>query len=1341
VNGSRTLAIPPAWAEELASALESPPRDRAPLRLRLSISRELPMPPRSSLDQVASDFSAGCTITRREKQSEYYIVEGTRFAMFVEPGRAQNSGVRTAKVNSVKAVTRLQRRDGLLACSATFHDPWDEEECDIAAAWRQAAARVVDDRKRRQDAVRTAERGLARPLAAASDVSHTGLHGEARQRYATLQSLFTLLQQRTTVDSGASATGTVAGEAETGPPALRVLLRPDSIQGRFPDSGVVQVRAPEMKKALRLELRHVLEEDIETEPPLVDIAPGTEVTVMYQPRFTLKRHQAALKAFLDEDVEGDWASLACLLLRPDDLPILPGGPPPATLFNPELNSEQVAAVTGAVTTPHAFLIQGPPGTGKTTVICEIIQQLTSRGERVLLLAPMHVAVDEVLRRVGDQHGITAIRLTWDDQRVDKDLRRFIPANLSEEFRTKIRQPGQSRADQWRTQIAGLEAKLAVLNDCMTARHAATAAAETARAARAAAKTAEAAAAYAEQAAGRADAALPPLEAEHAVATRAAQAAQAAADAAAAQVAAAAKSDQAARRAAAREASAADDAADRASSAAAIHQEARSRASQVLADEQGAAQALKTEQEQSQAALARAAKVVSDRQAGVTKESSNLADARRREDNARWVLSDRQYRRTWWTGLADALGLGELARARRAHQAAVADRQAAETRLEASKREVTAATAAQAKAREQARERERLRQEALRTAALAADAVRAAEPERAALERDMAAAAGAADRARARADELAEAARQAAGRIEAARRDHAQAVSRAAAADRAARQKARVLEDARAAAVGARAAADAAMTAQVDVAGQARTAKAAATAAARTAAQAAAQAAAVLDVDAKALPDDDWLRAHAAACACDAERRQQYIDLQDKWFELAGRADVDWSKVGEMLVHTANLVCCTTSGFGSEIVQNADFDTLIVDEASRVVDSEFLIGAVTARRWILVGDEHQLPPYVDPVDEHHLHALAALHMAGSTAVGPRSLAECVDRLGRLWAEDEELHRFRSDSVLQAAERLRDSGRWASTYAPTYGRAYQRMRAGGGSAERELLRAMRAHLVRSLFERCVASAPQRLRQRLVEQRRMIATMAEIVSEPVYGGDYRTPAAEELARFGVTPLKGYTWDQPLVFFDTSAQPAVRFRDKQQGTGFVNPLEAEWVDWLCRTWESDLRAADADRLTVSILTFYRAQAKMIRDRLGYPKYPGFRVVKFAVIDAIDRIQGQESDLVILSFVRARPVRRGGRAAEPGQPRDSGEPAEARPAFGLWLQDLRRLNVACTRGRRGLALIGHAPTLRALTGVTEAEEFYSHLFEIFDQREPGTLLTKQLLGPVRSARPAKRDR
>jgi superfamily I DNA and/or RNA helicase len=377
----------------------------------------------------------------------------------------------------------------------------------------------------------------------------------------------------------------------------------------------------------------------------------------------------------------------------------------------------------------------------------------------------------------------------------------------------------------------------------------------------------------------------------------------------------------------------------------------------------------------------------------------------------------------------------------------------------------------------------------------------------------------------------------------------------------------------------------------------------------------------------------------------------------------------------------------------------------VDEASRVIDSEFLIGARQARRWVLVGDEHQLPPYVHSPDEQHLHALAALNMTERGAAP--DLESAVKYLNTLWQEDEELHQLRTDPVQKTAERIRDNGQWRRTYRPAFQTAYKRLGRDDLDADRALLAAMRTHLVRSLFERCVQTCPSPLRERLTEQRRMIDPIAAIVRDPVYDGEYDSPPPADLLRHGVSPLTGETLREPVVLLDTSNQP--KAKEDLRGTGFVNELEADWAVAVCKLWERELRRrGERKRITVSVLTLYGAQAKLIRSRLGHPHYSDFRILKIEKVDSIDAIQGQESDLVILSFCRTRRGRMG-------------------DGFGLWLQDVRRLNVACTRARRSLVLIGHRRTLERLSTIDEARAFYSHLFGLFDRKSPGTVVLRDL--------------
>ena len=92
------------------------------------------------------------------------------------------------------------------------------------------------------------------------------------------------------------------------------------------------------------------------------------------------------------------------------------------------------------------------------------------------------------------------------------------------------------------------------------------------------------------------------------------------------------------------------------------------------------------------------------------------------------------------------------------------------------------------------------------------------------------------------------------------------------------------------------------------------------------------------------------------------------DLEDRELERAATS---------VVLAATNLTCGTTTGIlshpyirrGDEAAgpRRAHFDVLIVDEASKTTFQEFLVPALLATRWIIVGDVRQLPPFTDPRD--------------------------------------------------------------------------------------------------------------------------------------------------------------------------------------------------------------------------------------------------------------------------------------------------------------------------------------------------------------------------------------
>ncbi len=89
----------------------------------------------------------------------------------------------------------------------------------------------------------------------------------------------------------------------------------------------------------------------------------------------------------------------------------------------DVTEEQRDFVRRALATTDIALLQGPPGSGKTTAICELVLQAIKRGERVLMCATTHVAIDNALEKLYDKRPemLEAVRIGIED-RVDEKVR-------------------------------------------------------------------------------------------------------------------------------------------------------------------------------------------------------------------------------------------------------------------------------------------------------------------------------------------------------------------------------------------------------------------------------------------------------------------------------------------------------------------------------------------------------------------------------------------------------------------------------------------------------------------------------------------------------------------------------------------------------------------------------------------------------------------------------------------------------------------------------------------------------------------------------------------------------
>lgn len=89
--------------------------------------------------------------------------------------------------------------------------------------------------------------------------------------------------------------------------------------------------------------------------------------------------------------------------------------------------------------------------------------------------------------------------------------------------------------------------------------------------------------------------------------------------------------------------------------------------------------------------------------------------------------------------------------------------------------------------------------------------------------------------------------------------------------------------------------------------------------------------------------------------------RQLVEVQARWLERIASG----TEFEAALVTSSQLVAGTCVGIaGAPGIDDEEFDLCIVDEASKATATETLVPVVRSKRWVLVGDENQLPPFLD-----------------------------------------------------------------------------------------------------------------------------------------------------------------------------------------------------------------------------------------------------------------------------------------------------------------------------------------------------------------------------------------
>ena len=228
------------------------------------------------------------------------------------------------------------------------------------------------------------------------------------------------------------------------------------------------------------------------------------------------------------------------------------------------------------------------------------------------------------------------------------------------------------------------------------------------------------------------------------------------------------------------------------------------------------------------------------------------------------------------------------------------------------------------------------------------------------------------------------------------------------------------------------------------------------------------------------------------------------------------------------------------------------------------------------------------------------------------------------------------------------------------------------------------ALKGGLGCTLMETVVNNKPESV-SLLTLQYRMNEEIMQFSSDWFYSGQLQ--AAPEVRYRSILD-----WDSPISWIDTSG---MEFKEEFVGENFgrINRQEADLLlDELQKyiTRIGGQRILD-ERIDFGIISPYKAQVQYLRGRIK--SSDALRPYRsLLTVNTVDGFQGQERDVVFISLVRAN---------EEGQ-------------IGF-LSDLRRMNVAMTRARMKLVILGEAETLTRHT-------FYRKLLAHIQLRHEDTL-------------------
>ena len=310
-----------------------------------------------------------------------------------------------------------------------------------------------------------------------------------------------------------------------------------------------------------------------------------------------------------------------------------------------------------------------------------------------------------------------------------------------------------------------------------------------------------------------------------------------------------------------------------------------------------------------------------------------------------------------------------------------------------------------------------------------------------------------------------------------------------------------------------------------------------------------------------------------------ERRKHFEkEFFDDWQKIIITSEsYDYSPVlYELIIRNHRLIGATCVGLARRNIglERTEFDLVIIDEAGKALPAEMLIPLVRAKKAVIIGDQRQLPPVINP-------------------------------------------------ILYDEERIDLEERAVS--------------------ENDLF-------CHSFFERLYDNAPDSCKVMLDTQYRMPDIIGTAISDLFYGGRLKNGA-------GTEEKKPVLFDGNLIFINFDGDKKYCENKDEYNKQITNLAEAHAAVSLVMS----VRAKDPS-CKIAVITPYKGQKRLISNT--FVKSGIHYQIDNIYVDTVDSFQGSEADVVVFCTTRA-----------------------VHPT--LFFKDTKRLNVALSRAKRELIILG----------------------------------------------------